>query len=277
MDPDTSPIKYESHIDLSNRNNSHTAVIELVQELRRGPLRVLEVGCSSGYMGAAIRAFGHHVVGVEPAQAAALVAQSVLDAAFCGTLQAFAQTAPRKHFDVITLADVLEHMADPAEALRLCQDLLAPGGHVVISVPNVTHGSLRAMLLDGRWEYQELGILDRTHLRFFSRRELLETFSRAGFVVRDLRRTLAPVTHGLEGLDPPIDSRVIELVSACARDDDVESYQFVASLQEREATGGVDVNAQWLTAKLPRFGAPPWHERMVPTRWRAIARLAAQR
>lgn len=277
MDHDPSPIKYEAHVDLSNRNNSHTAVIELVGGLGRSALKILEVGCSSGYMGAVLRSRGHHVVGVEPSPAAAQAARSVLDDAFCGTLDEFAPTAARGHYDVITLADVLEHIADPVAALRLCGELLAPGGHIVISVPNVTHGSIRAMLLDGRWDYQGLGILDRTHLRFFSRRALLDCIGRAGFAVQELRRTLAPVLHGLEGVEPPIDPRVIDVVSACSTDDDVDTYQFVAMLAQRDASEVAAVNAQWVDKKLPRYDVPKWIDNVLPVRWRAIARLSLQR
>lgn len=277
MDQDPSKIKYQARIDLSNRNNSHTAVIELVEGLGRASLRVLEVGCSTGYMGAFLQGRGHTVTGVEPQPAAAAAAKRVLGEVFCGTLGDFVAAAPGTHFDVITLADVLEHIADPVAALRLCGELLAPGGHVVISVPNVTHGSVRAMMLDGRWDYQELGILDRTHLRFFSRRGLLECLGNAGMAVLELRRTLAPVSHGLDNIEPAIDSRLIDVVSACATDDDVETYQFVALLAARGEAEAAVLNRRWLDAALPRLGVPRWSSQILPGRWRAIAKLAATR
>lgn len=81
------------------------------------------------------------------------------------------------------LADVLEHLADPWETLRQVRRVLAPGGTVVASIPNVRHWQVVRDLLEGRWEYAEAGILDRTHRWFFTRRSLARLFEETGFTV----------------------------------------------------------------------------------------------
>ena len=91
----------------------------------------------------------------------------------------------------MVLADVLEHLREPARALRDATDLLREGGRLVLSVPNVAHGALRLALLQGRWSYTETGLLDRTHLHFFTRTSLFELVEGAGLAVDQLRATVA--------------------------------------------------------------------------------------
>jgi 2-polyprenyl-3-methyl-5-hydroxy-6-metoxy-1,4-benzoquinol methylase len=96
-------------------------------------------------------------------------------------------------FGIVVLADVLEHFADPLEVLRAAAGLLEPGGRVVISVPNVAHLSVRLQLLLGSFDYTDRGILDRTHLRFFTRKTLKVLVADAGLKMRSLGATPAPV------------------------------------------------------------------------------------
>ena len=96
-------------------------------------------------------------------------------------------------FDAIVFGDVLEHLNDPLAALRLAIASLAPAGLVLVSVPNVAHLFVRLSLLLGRFDYADRGILDRTHLRFFTRRTFLSLLAEAGLVVETLRVTPAPL------------------------------------------------------------------------------------
>jgi hypothetical protein len=91
-------------------------------------------------------------------------------------------------FDVIVFADVLEHLRQPAVALANIKPLIAEAGYVVASVPNVTHASIIFEMLHGRFEYRGSGLLDDTHLRFFSKQGTLRTFEDAGYVVSELER-----------------------------------------------------------------------------------------
>ena len=175
-------MRYQASIDLSNKNNSHTLAYDLIEKHANGGLlRVLEVGCSGGYFGAAVRAQGHTVWGVEPDYKSSQIAKEELDFAFNGTLDDFYKQHKDEKFDVIVFGDVLEHFSNPASALVEVKAIMNDGGVIVASVPNVSHITVRAMLLEGRWEYNDLGIMDRTHLQFFTEETLVELFDLAGF------------------------------------------------------------------------------------------------
>jgi SAM-dependent methyltransferase len=97
------------------------------------------------------------------------------------------------HFDAIVYADVLEHLVDPLRTLVGLNRFLAPGGVVIVSVPNVAHLWIRLLLLVGRFDYIDRGILDRTHLRFFIERSLQGIIAAAGLVVLHWTATPAPL------------------------------------------------------------------------------------
>jgi len=132
---------------------------------RSGP--VLDVGCGAGIVCASLAREGVRVVGVELSPAAAAEARQRYDDVFVGPLESFSSA---ERFSQVVLADVLEHMVDPWEALRhVVDDLLGPDGRVIVSLPNVRHWRVIGNLaLLGRWRYVDEGILDRTHLRFFT-------------------------------------------------------------------------------------------------------------
>jgi SAM-dependent methyltransferase len=143
--------------------------------------RVLEIGCGSGATMAwlrSIRPVGH-AVGIELMPGPAATARAVFDSVATGSIEApdgLAAAAGR--FDLILALDVLEHLRDPAAVVALLRDRLAPDGCLIVSLPNIAHYSVSwPLLVSGRWRYQDEGILDRTHLRFFdeaSARQLLE-------------------------------------------------------------------------------------------------------
>jgi 2-polyprenyl-3-methyl-5-hydroxy-6-metoxy-1,4-benzoquinol methylase len=121
-------------------------------------------------------------------------------------------------FDVVVCGDVLEHLADPARVLAGLVALLAPGGHVVVSVPNVAHLWIRLSLLAGRFDYADRGILDRTHLRFFTQRSVERLVAAAGLVVTRRTATAVPV---YQVLPPAWHGRALaalhEVSAACSR------------------------------------------------------------
>ncbi|AEG45126.1 bifunctional 2-polyprenyl-6-hydroxyphenol methylase/3-demethylubiquinol 3-O-methyltransferase UbiG [Isoptericola variabilis] len=175
--------QYETVVDMSNRNSSQTLEVEMVGEGKT----VLDVGCASGYLADALNERGCTVSGVERDPAAAETARPKLASLVVGDVEEldFAEAFEGATFDRIVFGDVLEHLVDPARVLRSALDVLADDGEVIISVPNVTHGSLRLALLSGRWRYTDEGLLDRTHVRFFTWSSLVELVSDAGLVVRE--------------------------------------------------------------------------------------------
>ncbi|CAA9221730.1 MAG: O-antigen biosynthesis protein RfbC [uncultured Corynebacteriales bacterium] len=133
--------------------------------------RILELGCSSGALGAAIKARQDAVVvGVEIDPDYAADARARLDRVVTASVEDFLASGPPQEapFDCLVCADVLEHLVDPTEVLRRCAALLAPGGHVVISVPNVLYWPQFRRVLKGDWPEDDEGIFDRTHLRWFT-------------------------------------------------------------------------------------------------------------
>jgi 2-polyprenyl-3-methyl-5-hydroxy-6-metoxy-1,4-benzoquinol methylase len=151
---------------------------------------VVDVGCAAGALGAGLKVErpGIQVRGVEPSQQAATRARQVLDDVLVGS----AEQQPPASWpapDCVIFADVLEHLTDPWTVLRRWGQRLAPGGAVVASVPNVAHHSVALdLVLRGRWDYEDAGILDRTHLRFFTRESALRLFRNAGLEPTRLER-----------------------------------------------------------------------------------------
>jgi SAM-dependent methyltransferase len=134
----------------------------------RQGLRVLDVGCGFATTSARIQQLGNEVTGIEESSVACEVAAKRVAHVVQADLQ-HAELGDAR-FDAILFADVLEHLAWPVGSLRRYLQWLAPGGSVIISLPNVGLWSVRLAHLGGRWEYEATGVLDRTHLRFFTRR-----------------------------------------------------------------------------------------------------------
>jgi len=154
---------------------------------RRG-LRVLDAGCGFATTSERIQQLGNEVTGIEESGVACEVASRRI----ARVVQADLQTADlgADQFDVLIFADVLEHIAWPLGVLRRYLQWLAPNGSVIISLPNVGLWSVRFAHLAGRWQYQETGVLDRTHLRFFTRRSARGLIAQAG--LEPVRTTYNP-------------------------------------------------------------------------------------
>ena len=146
--------------------------------------RVLDVGCGAGTFGATIRQrIGCEVWGVESDAGCIQKAEQNIDKVFHGYFGP-ELGLPSNYFDCIIFNDVLEHMLDPASALVLARALLSGEGCIVASIPNIRHfPTIWKLLIRGDWEYKEFGILDKTHLRFFTRVSIMRLFQQAGFVV----------------------------------------------------------------------------------------------
>jgi 2-polyprenyl-3-methyl-5-hydroxy-6-metoxy-1,4-benzoquinol methylase len=156
--------------------------------------RVLDVGCGAGTMGAALKAeTGAEVVGIELFAEAAEIAERRLDAVVRADLQTLRTLPfPDGHFDAMTFGDVLEHMHDPHGLLRTLRRYLADDGLIVCSIPNVKHWSVVFQLLvRDRWEYGDKGLLDRTHVHFFTLTEIGALLDEAGFEPVQLTSTRA--------------------------------------------------------------------------------------
>lgn len=160
----------------------------------RNPTIVMDVGCGQGVTSHWLRQIRPNIttIGLEIDPAAAEVAAAVVDKVLVVDLDRGVEALNeyRGRVDLLLLLDVLEHLRDPWTRLRDLKALLAPTGVVIASVPNVRNLKvLWPLIANGDWRYKDSGILDRTHLRFFTRRTALELFTGAGFTIQDLAFT----------------------------------------------------------------------------------------
>ncbi len=161
---------------------------EMLSFIPSGTRTVLDIGCGSGTFGASLqRRLGVEVWGVEPT-IAAVDASKVLHKVICGPIQAHMIDLPDRYFDCICLNDVVEHLVDPWSVLKQLRQKLTDNGVIVASIPNVRHyKNLWHLLVDASWTYADEGILDRTHLRFFTPLSMAQLFADCGYRVTTLQ------------------------------------------------------------------------------------------
>ncbi|MBI4382929.1 MAG: glycosyltransferase [Nitrospinae bacterium] len=177
------------------RNVRHDIFPLIPQEARC----ILEVGCASGLTGRALKETrGAFVAGIEMDPGAAREARRNLDDVLEGNIETLDLPYQENSFDCIILADILEHLVDPLAALKKLRGCLKPAGTVVASIPNVQFFGLINNLAEGNWTYQKEGILDETHLRFFTFREIEKLFQDAGFAIEQVDETLDPQFKNVE-------------------------------------------------------------------------------
>lgn len=151
---------------------------------------VLEIGCGGGATMKWVRTIRpvRYAAGVELFPAAAEVAKLVFDAVEVNDVNSAIYDFKERKFDTILALDILEHLADPTSIVRRLYDMLKPGGIFIASVPNIAHYSVSLPLaFRGLWEYKDSGLLDRTHLHFFTRKSALALITDAGLEIADLR------------------------------------------------------------------------------------------
>ncbi len=149
--------------------------------------KVLDVGCSTGYYGAYIKKNKKcSVYGVEVSQDK-VQARKVLDGVYSFDLDGeWPEEVYENSYDVVFIGDVIEHLKDPGLALSKVLKLLSEEGKVYVSTPNVAHQSVRLELLGGNFEYEQMGILDNTHLKYFTLNSLTRIVDGAGYCIERL-------------------------------------------------------------------------------------------
>jgi 2-polyprenyl-3-methyl-5-hydroxy-6-metoxy-1,4-benzoquinol methylase len=171
-------------------HSSHSVILARLGDGRGRS--ALDVGAADGFLAERLTAQGWSVTALERDPELAARARGRCKEVVVADLES---AAPLLHgpFDAIVYGDVLEHLSDPRAALLALDQTLAPGGTVIVSVPNVAHLWVRLSLLIGRFDYADRGILDRTHLRFFTRRTLVAFLREAGLTVGELTVTPVPL------------------------------------------------------------------------------------
>ena len=159
-------------------------------DLRNG-IKVLDVGCGYGAAGQLLKTkCKAEVHGIEINPRAAVKARIHYDSVINGNIEQDEFSFEANYFDFIICADVLEHLSDPWGALRRLKDYLKNDGLLAASIPNIRNADVLTQLLDGSFDYQEYGVLDDTHLRFFTYRSSIRLFERCGFKVVNIIRKI---------------------------------------------------------------------------------------
>jgi 2-polyprenyl-3-methyl-5-hydroxy-6-metoxy-1,4-benzoquinol methylase len=172
---------------------------DIVDALPRPIGSVLDVGCGSGGVGAGLRDAGaSRLTGIEVVPEQAELARAQYDHVVAAPVEEALEQLEGP-FDTILCLDVLEHLVDPEHVMRNLRDVAAPGARLQVSLPNARHVSLMMdLILRGTFGYTEWGHRDRTHLRWFTRRDIVEAMERTGWSVR---RISHPELHRSRALD----------------------------------------------------------------------------
>ncbi len=222
---------YETTVD-PDGDSSHAATLDIVGYNKR----VLEVGCATGYFTKALKDRGCQVVGIEMDPDAAAIAEKWAERVVVGDLDTGAlwQELEGEQFDAITFGDVLEHLRDPLAAIRAAVRVLRASGIVAISVPNIAHGDVRMALLQGEFPYHETGLLDRTHIQFFTKRNLENLVKEAGLIPIETRRVVKPLFQ--TELEIERHSVAQPTINSILEDPEAETYQFVVKAVQDNGT-----------------------------------------
>lgn len=161
--------------------------------------RLLDVGCGAGAFGHLMKSdFGCEVWGIEIVEDMASLAKERLDRVETGDCMKILPTLPGSHFDVVVFSDVLEHLVNPVAALSEVKRVLTPDGVLVASVPNIRYWpAFKRLLLHGDFPWEDQGIFDATHLRFFTEKSFRRMFESNGWQVAQLGGVNAYVSFGM--------------------------------------------------------------------------------
>ncbi len=235
QDQSESSARYDYDIDMSDGNRSHTKILKLLDP---GQV-VLEIGCATGYMTQYMKSsLQCRVVAIEIDELAAEKARPFCEELIVGDIESLPLETVLAHwqFDVIVLSDVIEHLKNPVAILKKLKPFLKDTGYILLSVPNVAHGALALELLDGKWEYQDTGLMDRTHLHFFDKESLSTLLEPCGLYIAQLDRV---VIHPRDSeMKTPWDSYPREVTAYLEKvNPEYKTYQFVIKVHPMSAIG----------------------------------------
>ncbi len=165
---------------------SHAEMVPFVPATAK---KIIDIGCGKGELGEQVKvARQAEVWGLEIDTSAARVAEGRLDKVLTGDIVALLPELPDNYFDAIIFCDILEHIVDPFSLLIAIKKKLAPGGVVVCSIPNVRYLlTLKTLFIDKDWHYTHEGVLDKTHLRFFTAKSIRDMLEALDFEVKTLQ------------------------------------------------------------------------------------------
>ncbi len=215
--------KYDTVVDL-NGNTCHTKIIKMVGFEKE----VLDIGCATGYIARALKENFHcRVTGIDIDQYAARKAAKFCERIVIGDIENmdFQKELKGKKFDVVIFGDVLEHLRDPWHVLEMVRLIIKDKGYVVASIPNIRYFSIIAELLEGNFEYRQLGLLDKTHLRFFTKKSIMQLFNETGYEIRSWNRQIVMPKDSEHKVD--LDKFPRSLISYFGNEEEIFTYQYI--------------------------------------------------
>ena len=228
---------YESNVDPLRPNDAHGISLQLVGQNKR----VLELGAASGHVTKALKSRHNTVTAVERDGRFEATLAAVADSVLITDLDwlDLRQKLSGQTFDVVLAGDVLEHCQRPELVLLQLHDLLADDGYVVISLPNIAHADVRLALLTGKFEYRPTGLLDQTHVRFFTRDTITSFLNQNDFDVAEVFASTAAL--GTTEFGAPSPSIPREAIAFVQEDRDSQVYQYIVRAVPRSRrTNAVD-------------------------------------
>lgn len=157
-------------------------ILQLIGDIKNK--KILDIGCATGYVGSELKEMGNYVVGVDVSEPAVRQAKGALDEAYAVDVSGdWPDEIKNKKFDFVILAEVLEHVFDPVNVLEKVNSVLADGGEIIITTPNIMAWHNRLRFIFGRFEYESQGTFDFGHIRFFTYPYLKQVLSEPGFKI----------------------------------------------------------------------------------------------
>ncbi len=214
---------------------------DVIQLIPDGVKRVLDVGCAEGILGKELLKRGaEEVVGVEIVPEVCRRAEKNLTSVICGDIEQIELPFKKDYFDCIVLADVLEHLREPLDTLKKLRRYLSNDGLIVSSIPNVRYIEVINMLVEGYWRYAEQGVLDRTHLRFFTLKEMKRLFSEAGYEITYIATNLDPRYDKVRNLGDTLSFGRVTIRGLSPEElKDLFVFQYILQARKTKALDGI--------------------------------------
>ena len=169
---------YSKKFSTSTNKDKNTSLSKIQNLINKDDREILDVGCSSGYLDILIKnKFNPNIWGIEINKNDSIKAKKNVDKILNIDIENYDLSKIKKKFDIIILADILEHLKNPEKILNNLTKLLKPKGRIIASIPNFLHFSIKIKILTDKWKYENYGLLDKTHLRFFSYDSIKKLFN----------------------------------------------------------------------------------------------------